>query len=87
MSEERMTPVQPFSSQGVAWTDWSDVPRFACRYRHLSRAAMGKDYRVGEAIEELPPGKQSAPAHYHIFEEEHVYVLEGAHRADRRRDA
>ena len=39
---------------------------------------MGEDYRVGVAIEELAPGKQSSPAHYHVFEEEHVYILEGA---------
>jgi uncharacterized cupin superfamily protein len=39
---------------------------------------MGESYRVGVAIEELNPGKQSTPAHYHIFEEEHVYLLEGA---------
>jgi uncharacterized cupin superfamily protein len=26
----------------------------------------------------LPPGRQSTPAHFHIFEEEHVYILEGA---------
>ena len=39
---------------------------------------MGKNYRVGVAIEELEPGRQSAPAHYHMLEEEHVYVLEGA---------
>jgi len=39
---------------------------------------MGEDYRVGVAIEELDPGKQSSPAHYHVFEEEHVFVLEGA---------
>jgi len=78
MSAERITPVQPFSSQGVAWEEWSEGPRFGQRYRHLSRAAMGENYRVGVAIEELPPGKQSTPAHYHIFEEEHVYILEGA---------
>jgi hypothetical protein len=39
---------------------------------------MGNDYRVGVGIEELPPGNQSSPAHYHIFEKEHVYILEGA---------
>jgi uncharacterized cupin superfamily protein len=78
MSAERITPVQPFSSQGVAWEEWSEGSRFGQRYRHLSRAAMGENYRVGVAIEELPPGKQSTPAHYHIFEEEHVYILEGA---------
>jgi uncharacterized cupin superfamily protein len=78
MSMERITPARPFSSLDVAWTEWSEVPRFALRYRHLSRAAMGEDYRIGVAIEELAPGKQSSPAHYHIFEEEHVYILEGA---------
>lgn len=76
MSIER-TP-KPFSSLDVAWTESSEAPRFALRYRHLSRAAIGDEYRVGVAIEELAPGKQSSPAHYHIFEEEHVYILEGA---------
>jgi uncharacterized cupin superfamily protein len=78
MSAEKTTPPKPISSLDIAWTEWSDAPRFALRYRHLSRAAIGDDYRVGVAIEELAPGKQSAPAHYHIFEEEHVYILEGA---------
>jgi uncharacterized cupin superfamily protein len=77
MSTERVTPPKPFASNDVAWTEWSDVPRFALRYRHLSLAAIGEDYHVGVAIEELPPGKQSVPAHYHIFEEEHLYLLEG----------
>ena len=78
MSTETLAPPKPVSSHDVPWTEWSDVPRFAVRYMHLSLAAMGEDYQVGVAIEELGPGKQSAPAHYHIFEEEHVYVLEGA---------
>lgn len=74
MSEHKSKPI---SSGDVAWTEWSEVPRFATRWRHLSGAALGKDYKIGIAIEELPPGKQTSPAHYHIFEEEHVYVLEG----------
>lgn len=73
--DQRLTP---FSSEDVAWTEWSDVPRFAVRYRHLTSAALGSDYLVGVAIEELPAGMQTAPAHYHLLEEEHVYVLEGA---------
>ena len=75
MSTEKHAPI---SSADIAWTEWSDVPRFALRYRHLTVAAIGEDYHVGVAIEELGPGKQSSPAHYHIFEEEHVYILEGA---------
>ena len=78
MSTEKTAPPKPISSLDVPWTEWSDVPRFALRYRHLTLAAVGEDYRVGVAIEELAPGKQSSPAHYHIFEEEHVYILEGA---------
>ncbi|QJP13379.1 cupin domain-containing protein [Starkeya sp. ORNL1] len=78
MSTGTLVPSMPISSRDVAWQEWSEVPRFGVRYRHLTRAAVGEDYRVGVAIEELAPGKQSAPAHYHVFEEEHVYVLEGA---------
>jgi uncharacterized cupin superfamily protein len=78
MSPERLAQTKPFSSLDVDWTELSEPPRFALRYRHLSRAAMGDDYRVGVAIEELAPGKQSSPAHYHVLEEEHVFVLEGA---------
>ena len=77
MSAETIAPVKPISSHELAWTEWSEVPRFAVRYRHLSRAALGEGYHVGVAIEELGPGKQSAPLHYHVFEEEHVYILEG----------
>src|SRR5262245_7033024 len=68
---------EPLSSDSVPWTEWSDVPRFGLRWRHLTIAAAGEDYHVGVAIEELPPSKQSAPAHWHVFEEEHVYILEG----------
>jgi hypothetical protein len=37
MSIERTTPTTPFSSLDVAWTESSEAPRFALRYRHLSR--------------------------------------------------
>ena len=72
-----MTGGKPIASGDVEWEEWSDVPRFAIRYRPLTLAACGPDYQVGVAIEELRPGMQSSPAHYHIHEEEHVYVLEG----------
>lgn len=78
MPTDTIAPPKPISSHDVPWTEWSDVPRFGIRYKHLSLAALGETYHVGVAIEELGPGKQSAPAHYHIFEEEHVYILEGA---------
>ena len=71
-------PVRPIRSEDVPWTEWSDVPRFGLRYRHLSLATMGEAYHVGVAIEELSPGMQSVPAHYHFLEEEHVFILEGS---------
>ena len=72
---ERWTPI---ASDEVAWTELTDVPRFRLRYRHLTGAVAGDAYHVGVAIEELPPGMQSSPAHWHLLEEEHVYILDGS---------
>jgi uncharacterized cupin superfamily protein len=61
----------PIASDAVAW-DTVDHGKFASRFKHLTRAAMGdRPYHVGVAIEELPPGKQSCPFHFHMLEEEH----------------
>lgn len=76
MSTEK--PITPISIDDVPWTAFDDVPNFNIRYKHLTLAVTGESYHVGVAIEELPPGKRTAPAHYHIFEEEHVYILEGS---------
>jgi uncharacterized cupin superfamily protein len=65
----------PIASEDVAWKPWDHGQRFAGRVRHLTK--QFGDYRVGVLIEELPPGKQSCPAHYHTHEEEHVLMLEG----------
>ncbi len=54
-------PPKPISSQDVEWTPWSVGSRFGERYRHLTLAAVGEGYRVGVAIEELEPGRQSTP--------------------------
>ncbi len=75
MSEQH--PLRRISSDAIPWKAHSEGTRYGGRYRHLTRAVMGKEYRVGVAIEELDPGKTSNPAHFHIFEEEHVFVLEG----------
>jgi uncharacterized cupin superfamily protein len=79
MSTEKTAAPKPISSLDIGWEEWSPAPRFGMRSKHLTRAAIGSEnYRVGVAVEELAPGKQSSPAHYHIFEEEHVYIFEGA---------
>ncbi len=78
-TEEKPAPPRPpIAADSVAWTEWNEVPRFGMRYRHLTSAAIGENYHVGFAIEELSPGKQTVPAHYHMLEEEHIYVLDGS---------
>lgn len=66
----------PIHSDDVPWEPWSEGTRFGSRARKLSKVAGAK--HVGVLIEELPPGKQSCPFHYHMLEEEHLYVLEGS---------
>lgn len=71
-------PCRPISSEAVAWETWTEGSRFGSRFRHLTSAVLGDNYHVGMQIEELSPGMQSSPAHYHMLEEEQVLVLEGA---------
>jgi uncharacterized cupin superfamily protein len=77
-SHEPPTISRPVSAGDVPWKEWSEGTRFGNRFRHLTAAAVGPAYHVGVRLEELPPGKRTAPAHYHMLEEEHVYVLEGS---------
>ena len=73
---EQQAPRGPIAIDSVPWTEWSEGVRFANRYRVLSDTR--KDGRkIGVSYEELPPGRQSAPFHYHMVEEEHIIALEG----------
>jgi uncharacterized cupin superfamily protein len=56
----------PISVEDTPWREWGRG-RFMGRVRHLTRR-VGRPYRVGVVIEELQPGKQSCPAHYHLHE-------------------
>ena len=66
---------KPFSIEEVPWESWSHGARFGSRTRSLGRIGGGS--HVGVVMEELAPGKQACPAHYHLLEEEHLLVLEG----------
>jgi uncharacterized cupin superfamily protein len=69
-------PGGPIAIDSVPWTEFSEGVRFALRFRVLSDTR--KDGRkIGVSYEELPPGKQSVPFHYHLIEEEHIVALEG----------
>jgi uncharacterized cupin superfamily protein len=66
----------PITIADVPWTEFKEGERFSLRFRLLSDTR--KDGRkIGVSYEELPPGKQSVPFHYHLMEEEHIVALEG----------
>jgi uncharacterized cupin superfamily protein len=70
--------IKPISVESVSWETWSEGTRFGSRVKHLTNAAGVANRHVGFVIEELAPGQQSCPAHYHMLEEEHVYMLAGS---------
>lgn len=67
---------EPFPIADVPWEEFSRGARFGMRYQHLSSFGGGK--QIGVANEVLAPGRQANPLHYHMLEEEHVFVLEGS---------
>jgi uncharacterized cupin superfamily protein len=75
MSEEK--PRGPVAIESVPWTEWSEGVRFGSRFRVLSDTRGADKRKIGLSYEELPPGKQSCPFHYHMIEEEHIVALEG----------
>ena len=79
MSEHADEPsYHPICSSDVEPERFEKGNRFAIHFRHLTSAIAGDDYKVGVALEELPAGKQSNQFHFHMLEEEHIFVLEGA---------
>jgi uncharacterized cupin superfamily protein len=71
-------PTAPIATESVPWTNCTDPKGFDMRFRHLSKAMGPQPHKIGVAIEELSPGNQNNPAHYHLREEEHVLILDGA---------
>ncbi len=66
----------PFHTETVPWRSFSRGEHFALHYQDLGRFGGGS--KVGVHLEELPPRKQSNPLHYHMVEEEHLYILQGS---------
>lgn len=67
---------EPFAAHEAPLEAFSHGERFGSSFRHLS--SFGGGTHVGVALEELAPGKESNPSHYHMLEEEHAYILEGS---------
>ena len=71
-------PNAPFNEHTVPWKESFQGDQFGVRWRSLSGHNGPQPYKIGFNIEELPPGRQSCPAHWHVREEEHIYILSGA---------
>lgn len=65
---------EPFSIDEVPWQEFSYGKRFHMKFQLLGKFGGGSQISV--AMEILPPGKQADQPHYHLLEEEHVFVLE-----------
>ncbi len=70
-------PRGPIAIESVPWDEWSDGLRYGSRVRVLSDTRGADRRKIGVSVEELAPGKQSCPFHFHMVEEEHIVALEG----------
>lgn len=66
---------EPFFTDDVPTEEFSHGEKFASTFKRLG--AFGGGSHVGVGLEQLAPGKRSCPTHYHMLEEEHLYILEG----------
>lgn len=67
---------EPFAVDVVPWEEQSHGARFGTRFRQLGQ--YGGCSHIGVCMEEVAPGRQNYPMHYHMLEEEHLLVLEGS---------
>lgn len=74
MSENEI--VKPVNVNDLEQQEYSEGRRFGGKFKVLSDTHEGKA-KIGIMVEELAPGKQSCPSHYHLREEEHILILEG----------
>ena len=66
---------EPFQIAEVPWEEFGHGQRFGMQFQVLSQFAGASQLTV--CMEVLPPGKQANQAHYHMLEEEHLFILEG----------
>ncbi len=64
------------NEQDLEWGEQSHGEKFGYRRKQLSSAAAGE--KLGCSLYEVPPGRRAWPYHYHLANEEAIYVLEGA---------
>jgi uncharacterized cupin superfamily protein len=62
--------------QEVEWSEQYHGENFGYRRKSLGSAAGGQ--KLGCSLYEVPPGRRAWPYHYHLANEEAIYVLEGS---------
>ena len=60
----------------LGWSEYSHGEKFAYRRKQLGSSAGGE--KLGCSLYEVPPGRRAWPYHYHLANEEAIYVLEGS---------
>jgi len=60
----------------LEWSEQSHGQGFGYRRKQLGAVAGGR--RVGCSLYEVPPGRAAFPRHYHLANEEAIYLLEGS---------
>lgn len=60
----------------LEWSEQEHGEDFGHRRKRLAEAAGGE--RVGCSLYEVEPGRAAFPRHYHLANEEAIYVLEGS---------
>jgi uncharacterized cupin superfamily protein len=69
-------PNNVVSEAELGWSERLHGERFGHRRKQLGSAAGGR--RLGCSLYEVPPGRAAFPRHYHLANEEAIYVLEGS---------
>jgi uncharacterized cupin superfamily protein len=60
----------------LEWGEHSHGKRFGHRRKQLGSAAGGE--KLGCSLYEVPPGRRAWPYHYHLANEEAIYILGGS---------
>jgi uncharacterized cupin superfamily protein len=68
-------PKNVINEASIAWTEEAHGDRNAWKRKKLGAAAGAQ--KLGCSLLELPPGKRSFPLHWHVANEESLYVLSG----------
>ena len=64
------------SEGDLRWNEQSHGEKFGYRRKSLGSAAHSE--KLGCSLYEVPPGRRAWPHHYHLANEEAIYVLKGS---------